>query len=138
MSPRRGAGWRRAARVLRAAWVGGLCLAYGLQLQTSAFRDYAYDATSRIVFERIRSALGGGAGRSVVVAAPSFQCPSFDFYRVTEGAEWTASCRDAEGPDAGRWDARIARIEHPADDRPAAARELFRDAVSGTVVFVRE
>jgi hypothetical protein len=138
MSPRRGEGWRRAARVLRAAWVGGLCLAYGLQLQTSAFRDYAYDGASRSVFERIRSGSGGARRRAVVVAAPPFQCPSFDFYQVTRGAVGPGLCRYAQWPDAGDWDFRILRLGDLAGARPTGARELFRDEASGTVVFVRE
>ena len=135
VAPRRA--W--AVSAVRAAWVAGLCLAYALQLQASTFRDYSYDAASRTIFERIRSVLGNAGNRAVVVAAPSFQCPSFDFYRITEGVGWPASCREAKWPDEGGWDARILRLEDLAGERPPdGARELFRDAVSGTVVLVRE
>jgi hypothetical protein len=137
MTPRAGEHRGRTIRIVRAAGVGGLSLAYALQLQASTFRDYAYDAASRTVFARTRSVLGQGR-RTVIVAAPSFQCPSFDFYLVTRGAGGPGSCRPAEWPDAGDWDVRILRLEDLAGPRPDGARELFRDEASGTVVFVRE
>ena len=131
----RGLGW--VPRTIGALLIGGLVGTSLAQFQTSTFRDYAYDSASRPIFERIRADGGGAEQASFVVAAPSYQCPSFNFYRRTRAAGWTASCRMGDWPDDGSWDVRLLRPEERALGVPPGAREMFRDAASGTTVLAR-
>jgi hypothetical protein len=136
LAPPGGLGW--VTRTIGTALISGLVLASVRQFQASAFRDYAYDAGSRAIFEHISAVRGGSEQASFVVAAPSFQCPSFNFYRRTRAAAWTtASCRKGDWPDDGSWDARLLRPEEAALGWPPGAREMFRDVPSGTTVLAR-
>jgi hypothetical protein len=112
---------------------GLLVIAFALQIQSSSFRVWRYDADTSHIFSIIEQRKNNSGpirlGVSWVLE------PALNFYRVTQGANWLEPVR-RDGFDGDR-QYYLVTEEDRGEMTRLGLKEIYRGRVSGTVLATR-